>query len=90
MKFNKYTKVCADLSPHTVTRCGHPLSDGTTANSTSDSIVVVGYMDPVIEGTTVTFECPPQYVLIGPNATTCMGNGEWEPDPRDVECKGIN
>ena len=84
-----HTKVCADLSPHTVTRCGHPISDGATDNSTSDSIVVVGYMDPVIEGTTVTFECPPQYVLIGPNTTTCMGNEKWEPDPRDVECKGI-
>ena len=46
-------------------------------------------MDPAIEGTTVTFECPPEYILIGPNTTTCMGNGEWKPDPRDVECKGI-
>ena len=42
-----------------------------------------------MEGAAIIFECPPQFVLVGPNATTCMGNGEWEPDPRKVECKGI-
>ena len=54
------------------------------------TMIVMDYMDPAIEGTTVTFECPPEHVLIGPNTTTCMGNGEWEPDPRDLACKGIN
>ena len=49
----------------------------------------MGYMDPAMEGAAIIFECPPQFVLVGPNATTCMGNGEWEPDPRKVECKGI-
>ena len=48
----------------------------------------MGYMDPAIEGATVTLVCPPQYALIGPDTTTCMGNGEWETDPREVECKG--
>ena len=24
--------------------------------------------------------------VIGPNSSTCMGNGEWEPDPREVRC----
>ena len=42
-----------------------------------------------MEGAAIIFKCPPQYILIGPNATTCMGNGEWEPDPRKVECRGI-
>ena len=46
-------------------------------------------MDPALEGAVLSFDCPPQHVLIGPNTTTCMGNGEWEPDPREVECKGI-
>jgi hypothetical protein len=46
-------------------------------------------MDPALEGTVLSFDCPPQQVLTGPNTTTCMGNGEWEPDPREVECKGI-
>ena len=47
-------------------------------------------MEPATEGATVTFECPLQYVLTGPNITTCMGNGsgEWEPDPGEVECNG--
>ena len=38
-------------------------------------------MEPAMEGATVTFECPPQYFLTGPNTTICVGNGEWEPDP---------
>ena len=45
-------------------------------------------MEPAIEGATLTFDCPPQFVLTGPNNTTCMGNREWEPDPRKVGCKG--
>ena len=44
----------------------------------------------MIEGSNVTFSCPPELVLIGPNSSTCMGNGEWEPDPRGVKCLGIN
>ena len=40
-----------------------------------------------MEAATVTFECPPEYVLTGPNTTTCMRNGKWVPDPREVECK---
>ena len=40
-------------------------------------------MEPAMEGATVTFECPPQYFLTGPNATTCMRNREWEPDLLD-------
>ena len=46
-------------------------------------------MDQAIEGTTITFGCSPEYILIGPNTTTCMGNREWEPDPREVECKSM-
>ena len=66
--------------------CDHPLNDRVY----SDSIIVTDYFGPAMEGTTVTFQCQcPEYVLIGPNTTTCIGNGEWEPDPREVECKGI-
>ena len=41
-----------------------------------------------MEGGTLTFKCPPQYVLTGPgpNTMTCVGNGELEPDPGEVEC----
>ena len=44
--------------------------------------------DTFLEGTNITFICPPGLVLTGPSRSTCMGNGEWEPNPNDVECKG--
>ena len=54
-----------------------------------DNIQVIGYSDPALEGTVVTLECSsPNLVHMGPNTTTCMGNGEWEPDPRDMNCAG--
>ena len=46
--------------------------------------------DTFLEGTNITFTCSPGLVLTGPNTSTCMGNGEWEPNPREVECKGVN
>ena len=49
----------------------------------------MGYVDPATEGTTLTFHCPPEYILTGSNSSTCMRNGKWEPDPREVECKGM-
>ena len=77
---------------HTVTtavHCGHPLRDR-VLHSGSGTIKVMDYMAPALEGATVTFGCAPQYILMGPNTTTCMENGEWEPDPSEVECKGID
>ena len=74
--------------PHTVTtavHCGHPLHD----RNDSGTIKVMDYMAPALEGATVTFGCASQYILTGPNSTICMENGEWEPDPSEVECKGI-
>ena len=68
-----------------IVTCGHPFQD-----VDNDSVIIEGYiMDPALEGAVLSFDCPPHYVLIGPNTTTCMGNGEWEPYPREVECKGI-
>ena len=58
-----------------------------------DAISVNGYSDPAVEGTTVNLRCSSlgrQFQLTGPNRTTCMGNGEWEPDPRGVECLGTS
>ena len=65
--------------------CGHPFQDGMSVDN--NSMIIEGYMDPSFEGAVLSFNCSPQHALIGPN--TCMGNGEWEPDPREVECKGI-
>ena len=40
------------------------------------------------EGTNVSFSCTPGLMLIGYNASTCMTNSLWEPDPREVKCIG--
>ena len=50
--------------------------------------LALDYVDPALEGQTITFICPPGQILNGSNQSTCMGNGKWEPDPRDVECTG--
>ena len=55
---------------------------------TNAIIQVAGYNQPTVVGTNATFACPSTHALTGPNTTTCMGNGEWEPDPRLVECIG--
>ena len=44
--------------------------------------------DSYIPGDNVTFYCSPGLILTGPNTSTCMRNGEWEPDPREVKCEG--
>ena len=50
--------------------------------------LVVGYVDPALEGHVITFACPPGQTLNGSNTSRCMGNGKWERDPRNVECTG--
>jgi hypothetical protein len=50
--------------------------------------LAVGYVDPALEGQAIMFICPRGQILNGSNSATCMGNGEWEPDPREVECTG--
>ena len=42
--------------------------------------------DPALKGENITFTCLSGAILNGPNSSTCIGNGEWEPDPREVEC----
>ena len=46
--------------------------------------------DLFLEGTNITFTCPPGLLLSGPNALMCMGNGKWGPDldAKRVMCKG--
>ena len=64
--------------------CGYPASD-----SIDEALRVIGYEAPMLEGSSIILDCFPGYALIGSNSATCMENGEWEPDPRDVECEGI-
>ena len=58
--------------------CGHPFQNVTDLDDLMDIMIM--------EGATLTFECPPQYVLTGPGpyTMTCVGNGELEPDPGEV------
>ena len=67
---------------HNIGKCSDPL---TLAN---DGVIVDGYEDPALEGKNITFNCPSGLMMIGPNSVTCMGNGEWKPDPREVKCAG--
>ena len=52
-------------------------------------IIVFSFMEPALEESTVTFACPGEHVLSGPNASICKRNGEWEPDPKQLTCSGI-
>ena len=70
---------------HITVTCDYP-----PTQSLHDPVVVVsGSQDsPPIEGQFITYTCPPGFILTGPNASVCMGNREWEPDPGDVDCIG--
>ena len=52
-------------------------------------VIAEGYEDPAMEGRNVIFSCPPGLVLTGPSTTTCMENGEWEPDPSGLKCESF-
>jgi hypothetical protein len=42
----------------------------------------------LVEGSTVSFSCPSDFILNGSSSADCTNNGEWEPDPRGVTCDG--
>ena len=71
--------------------CGNPKELIGTGDS-AVTVSVSGYTPPAVEGTTVSFHCPPGAVLHGINSSTCMENGEWEPAPIETNCllTGIN
>ena len=48
----------------------------------------MGYEDPALEGDSITLICPSGSLLSRPNSSISMGNGEWEPDPREKVCIG--
>ena len=57
------------------------------SNPAKEYIRIMGYSDPAIHGSNITFGCLSEFV---PYTSTCMGNGEWAPDPEDFElnCSG--
>ena len=50
--------------------------------------MVMGSDIPKTEGQSIMYSCPPGFILTGPSASVCTGNGEWEPDPGQVDCIG--
>ena len=62
----------------TIGKCSNPME--------LTNAIALGYADPALEGQSIIFACPPGQTLNGSNSSTCMGNGEWEPDPIEVEC----
>ena len=55
------------------------------------SLYILGYSEPAVVGTTVSFNCSqPGEVLTDPNTATCMEDGQWAPDPSQLQisCKG--
>ena len=83
----------AQIEYHTISftaNCRHQILL-TSARYCNDSIPkVVGYHDdlPILEGNTINFVCPPGLALTGPDSTTCTENGDWEPDPSGLKCRG--
>ena len=67
-----------------IANCGDPVLSNSTLTGNEISVRTL----PVTEGISFNFSCPLGLVLIGPSTTTCMENGEWEPDPRQAKCAG--
>ena len=53
-----------------------------------DSVKVMLDNEPAVIETNATFSCFPGQTFSGPHRSTCMENGEWEPDPQAVKCIG--
>ena len=57
------------------------------------SLNVLDYSEPAVQGTIVSLNCSrPEEVLVGSNTITCMDDGQWVPDPNQlqVNCEGTN
>ena len=63
-----------------VAKCQFPLL--------SQNVTIEDYDHPAIKGNYITFGCSSSSLtLVGPSTSTCVGNGQWEPDPREAECR---
>jgi hypothetical protein len=77
--------LCYSLFINFTAECDSPIR---LLSEESKRRVIADYSHPALEGTNVSLSCPPGLVLTGPNASVCMENGEWEPDPSQVQCNG--
>ena len=62
-------------------RCENPL-----LSITDDSVIAMGYLNLALNGTVVTFSCPPGLTLNGPDSVMCTHTGQWEPALSEVNC----
>ena len=79
---NKFCKTLAG-------NCGHP--QNLIQSEGVGVFVVTGYINksaPVMAGTTVNYSCSSGLVHSGASYSICTENGDWEPSPTEVECKG--
>ena len=76
-----YVHTCHKLAVTITANCGYPL-----LSADNESKPNVTYNGLPIQGATVNFTCRTGLALSGSNTATCMGNGEWEPDPQELEC----
>ena len=59
-----------------------PVNCGAPLDESASSVMVMGYNDLALKEDSVSFTCSSGLAITGPNSSTCMENGEWEPDPR--------
>ena len=51
-------------------------------------LIFIKYISPIVEGSNITLACPPGMVLNGPSTSSCLENGEWDPEFRESKCAG--
>ena len=85
LETNNYKHACinAQSMMTALANCGNPMR-------LRSDLIVLGYTNPALEGTSIDLKCPPGLILVSPNVSICMQNGEWEPDFEEVECHGKN
>ena len=67
-----------------IVKCIHPQH----LQMIDDSLRVLLDNELAVVGTNASFSCLPGQMFSGPYKSTCLENGEWEPDPREVQCIG--
>ena len=45
---------------------------------------------PALSGDRITFQCSSGLILVGPSSSTCIDDGQWVPDPRELKCVNMS